>query len=69
MGKKPHNKKERVEYLEQQIENTLENLQEAEETLHHDDLPEEEERRVSAKNAHRRDTVEQLKAEIEDELN
>ncbi|NLM69307.1 MAG: small acid-soluble spore protein Tlp [Firmicutes bacterium] len=59
-------KKNREEKYRAQIENTIERLDEAEETLTNDALPERERERILRKNEHRREQIESLKENLEE---
>ncbi len=59
-------KKNREEKYRAQIENTIERLDEAEETLTNDALPERERKRILRKNEHRREQIESLKENLEE---
>ena len=59
----PKNRKERDR---QQIENTIDNLHEARETLMNEAVPEEEKNELE-KNRHREDQIASLKEELEEE--
>ncbi|NLM25117.1 MAG: small acid-soluble spore protein Tlp [Firmicutes bacterium] len=60
----PKNRKERDR---QQIENTIDNLHEARETLMNEAVPEEEKKRIREKNRHREEQIASLKEELEEE--
>ena len=60
----PKNRKERDR---QQIENTIDNLHEAHETLMNEAVPEEEKKRIREKNRHREEQIASLKEELEEE--
>ncbi|HHX01891.1 MAG TPA: small acid-soluble spore protein Tlp [Firmicutes bacterium] len=61
-------KKTRDDKLRRQLENTIENLDEAEETLTDDALPETERERIIRKNEHRKEQIAALEDNVEDEL-
>jgi len=58
-------KNRREEKLRKDLENTIANLDEAEETLTNDALPETERERIISKNEHRRDQIESLKENLQ----
>lgn len=60
----PKNRKERDR---QQIENTIDNLHEARETLMNEAVPEEEKKQIREKNRHREEQIASLKEELEEE--
>lgn len=59
-------KNKRIQRDKEQIENTIDNLAEAKETLMDDALPEEEKARIEAKNKHREEQISSLKQELEE---
>lgn len=59
-------KNRREEKLRKDLENTIANLDEAEETLTNDALPETERERIISKNEYRRDQIESLKENLQD---
>lgn len=66
---KPDNREDNVPKLQRMITNTIRNLREAEEYLdeHADEIGAEERSRIEAKNERRRQSLENLRAEIRDE--
>ena len=58
-------KNREAKYLEH-IENTLERLDEAEETLRNDALPETERERIMRKNEHRREQIASLQDNLDE---
>jgi len=66
---KPDNRGDDVPKLQRMITNTIRNLREAEEYLdeHADEIGAEERSRIEAKNERRRQSLENLRAEIRDE--
>ncbi|MDI3297945.1 MAG: small acid-soluble spore protein Tlp [Bacillota bacterium] len=67
---KPDDRSDNVARLQEQIENTFENLREAQERLRADsrDLPEEQEDAIRRKNQRRREAIEGFREEIRDEV-
>lgn len=65
---KPDNRYNNAERLEQMVNNTIENLEEAHKTLQNEDLSREEREAIEAKNTRREHSIEGFKAEIEDEI-
>ncbi|WP_419095386.1 small acid-soluble spore protein Tlp [Aeribacillus kexueae] len=61
----PDDRSDNVEKLQSIVQNTLENIEEAEETLRYAD--EEERERIQAKNARREESIQSLREEIRDE--
>ncbi|WNF35180.1 small acid-soluble spore protein Tlp [Bacillaceae bacterium IKA-2] len=65
---KPDNRHNNAERLEQMVNNTIENLEEAHKTLQNDDLKQEEREAIESKNERREESIESFKAEIDDEI-
>lgn len=63
---KPDDRSNNVERLQTMIGNTIENMNEAEETMNFTENKEERER-IAAKNERRQESVKAMRAEIEDE--
>ncbi len=61
MAKDPKNRKK---ILKEQLENTLERLDEAQETMVHDNISEEEKEAIARKNRHREEQIAGLKSEL-----
>lgn len=68
---KPDNREDNVPRLQRAITNTIRNMREAEDYLdeHASEIGDEERRRIEAKNERRRESLENLRAEIRDEAN
>lgn len=66
-NRKPDNRKNNVERLQQMVENTKENIEAAEETMHNLDVTSEDREAIEAKNQRREQSIESFKAEIADE--
>lgn len=64
---KPDNRNNNAERLEQMVNNTIENLEEAHKTLQNEDLKQEERAAIEAKNEKRQNSIESFNAEIDDE--
>jgi len=64
---KPDDRSDNVDNLQEQVVNTIENLEEAHETLRNEDLPEEQRKAIIAKNRRREQAIEAKRAEIKDE--
>lgn len=64
---KPDNRKNNVERLQQMRENTIENIEAAEETLAQSDMDGPERQAVEQKNDRRRESIHAFEAEIKDE--
>lgn len=62
---KPDDRSDNVEKLQTMVENTIENMNDAKETLEHADGQERE--AIAAKNKRREESIEAMKAEIADE--
>mgnify|MGYP000900380361 FL=1 len=67
--KQPEKRKKGAQSLEQQLEDTRERMDEAQDRLEMSDLPEEEQRRIRAKNKHREEMIAGLESELEDGYN
>lgn len=65
---KPDNRNNNVERLEQMVNNTIENLEEAHKTLQNTDMKKEEREAIEAKNERREESIQNFKAEIDDEM-
>lgn len=63
----PRENKDRRKMLEDQLENTLERMEETQETLEHDDIPDEEANRIQEKQRHRKEQIAGLRSELADE--
>ena len=66
---KPDNRADNVEHLQQAVQGTEGNLNEAQEYLdeHADEISAKEKHDIEAKNEHRKEAMQGMKAEIEDE--
>ncbi|MNZ95755.1 Small, acid-soluble spore protein Tlp [compost metagenome] len=66
---KPDNRADNVEHLQQSIQNTLENLNEAEEYLDNfsSEISSEERNQIEEKNNRRKESIEGFRAEVQDE--
>ncbi|KAB2329746.1 small acid-soluble spore protein Tlp [Cytobacillus depressus] len=62
---KPDDRSDNVEKLNTMVENTIENMNDAEETLQFTDG--EERARIAAKNERRKESIAAMKSEIQDE--
>lgn len=65
-GPKPDNRRDNVDKLQEQVVNTIENLEEAHETLRMDP-PEDQKEAIRAKNRRRRHSIAGKREEIRDE--
>ncbi|WP_026671876.1 small acid-soluble spore protein Tlp [Alkalihalobacterium bogoriense] len=63
---KPDDRSDNVEKLQEMVQNTIENIEESEETLKYTDS-EQERQNIEAKNARREDSIQAMRAEIKDE--
>lgn len=68
---KPDNRADNVEHLQQHIQNTEQNLHEAEQYLdeHADEISATELNDIQAKNENRKESLQKFKSEIQDEAN
>lgn len=68
---KPDNRADNVEHLQKSINNTIENMEEAESYLseHADELGSTEREQIQEKNARRERALKGLRSEIRDEAN
>lgn len=62
---KPDDRSDNVEKLQTMVQNTIENMNEAEESL--DFANEEDRARIAAKNERRRESIDAMRSEIKDE--
>ncbi|ALS27936.1 small acid-soluble spore protein Tlp [Paenibacillus cisolokensis] len=71
MTPKPDNREDNVERLQQAVQNTEENLHEAEDYLNEfaDEISSEERDAIQAKNERRKNSMQSMKNEIRDEAN
>lgn len=65
---KPDDRSDNVEKLQEAVQNTMENIEAAEETLQLTDNEEQREQ-IEAKNRRREESIEGMRAEIKDESN
>lgn len=65
----PERRKKGAQSLEQQLENTKERMDEAQDRLEMGDMPEEEQERTREKNKHREEMIAGLESELEDGQN
>ncbi|MFB9330448.1 small acid-soluble spore protein Tlp [Paenibacillus aurantiacus] len=68
---KPDNRADNVEHLQQHVQNTEQNLHEAEQYLdeHADEISTTELNDIQVKNEHRKESLQKFRAEIQDEAN
>ena len=64
---KPDDRSDNVDKLQEQVVNTIENLEAAHETLQNEDLPEEQRRAILEKNRRRERAIAGKRAELKDE--
>nr|WP_051263219.1 small acid-soluble spore protein Tlp [Tuberibacillus calidus] len=64
---KPDDRSDNVEKLQEMVQNTIENMEEAEETLRDDGLSGKDREAVIAKNKRREQAIEGMRREIKDE--
>lgn len=66
---KPDNRADNVEHLQEHIEDTIQNLEEAEDYLdeHAEEISETERTAITAKNERRRASIEGMRSEVKDE--
>lgn len=66
---KPDNRADNVDHLQEHVQNTINNLEEAEDYLseHADEISSAELRDVKVKNEHRREAIQGYREEIKDE--
>ncbi|MBY6035936.1 small acid-soluble spore protein Tlp [Fictibacillus nanhaiensis] len=69
MQKQPNrdDRSNNVERLEQMVENTEHNMQEANETMNDSELTASQKEQIKEKNQHREESIEQFKIEIQEE--
>lgn len=65
-GPKPDDRRDNVDKLQEQVVNTIENLEEAHETMQMD-IPEEQREAIKVKNLRRERAIEAKREEIKDE--
>jgi small acid-soluble spore protein (thioredoxin-like protein) len=64
---KPDNRKDNVKKLQEMVQNTIGNIEAAEETMSNTNLTEEQRQNIRAKNERRRASIESMSSEIKDE--
>ncbi|GAB6180983.1 hypothetical protein JCM14036_23020 [Desulfotomaculum defluvii] len=64
---KPDDRSDNVEKLQEMVQNTIQNLEEAHETLQNDSLSQEQKQAIIAKNKRREESIESFRSEIKDE--
>lgn len=66
---KPDNRADNVEHLQEHVQNTIDNLEEAEDYLteHADEISPDEQQAIKEKNANRRNSIQGFRNEIQDE--
>jgi small acid-soluble spore protein (thioredoxin-like protein) len=64
---KPDNRKDNVKKLQEIVQNTIGNIEAAEETMSNTNLTEEQRQNIQAKNERRRASIESMRSEITDE--
>jgi small acid-soluble spore protein (thioredoxin-like protein) len=64
---KPDNRKDNVKKLQEMVQNTIGNMEAAEETMSNTNLTEEQRQNIRAKNERRRASIESMRSEIKDE--
>lgn len=66
-GPKPDDRSDNVDRLQEQVVNTIENLEAAHETLQNPDLSQEQREQIIAKNRRREEAIAGKREEIKDE--
>ncbi|BAU27899.1 small acid-soluble spore protein (thioredoxin-like protein) [Aneurinibacillus soli] len=64
---KPDNRQDNVQKLQEMIQNTIGNIEAAEETMSNTHMSEEQRQKVEEKNERRRNSIESMRSEIKDE--
>ncbi len=64
---KPDDRSDNVEKLQEMVQDTIQNLEEAHETLQNDSLSQEQRQAIIAKNRRREESIESFRNEIKDE--
>ncbi len=64
---KPDDRSDNVEKLQDMVQNTIENIEEAEETLQNGDVSGEERQQIESKNQRREESLDAMRSEIQDE--
>lgn len=64
---KPDNRQDNVQKLQEMIQNTIGNIEAAEETMSNTHMSEEQRRKVEEKNERRRNSIESMRSEVKDE--
>ncbi|AEF94214.1 Small, acid-soluble spore protein tlp [Desulfotomaculum nigrificans CO-1-SRB] len=64
---KPDDRSDNIDKLQEMVQNTIENLEEAHETLRNDNLSEDQKQAIRAKNKRREESIRNFREEIKDE--
>jgi len=64
---KPDNRKDNVKKLKEMVQNTIGNIEAAEETMSNTHITQEQRQQIEAKNERRRASIESMRNEIKDE--
>lgn len=64
---KPDDRKDNVEKLQEMVQDTIQNLEEAHDTLQNESLSEEQKQAIIAKNRRREESIQSFRNEIKDE--
>ncbi|MBM7644643.1 small acid-soluble spore protein (thioredoxin-like protein) [Scopulibacillus daqui] len=64
---KPDDRSDNVEKLQEMVQNTIENLEEAHDTLHNEDLSGKDRQAILEKNERREEAIAGMREEIKDE--
>lgn len=64
---KPDNRKDNVKNLKEMVQNTIGNIEAAEETMSNTHITQEQRQQIEAKNERRRASIESMRNEIKDE--
>lgn len=66
---KPDDRSDNVEKLQDAVQDTIENIEAAHDTLHNEDLSEDQRQHILEKNKRREESIEGMRSEIKDEAN
>lgn len=64
---KPDDRSDNVEKLQDAVQDTIENIEAAHDTLHNEDMTEDQRQQILEKNKRREESIEGMRAEIKDE--
>lgn len=64
---KPDDRSDNVEKIQEMVQNTIENMEEARETLRNHDMPDDQRSSIMSKNHRREESIRSYRRELKDE--